>query len=84
MSKELDEYRKLAGVKSLTERRSWALNEAPATFEVGDEVVAANNAGTESGKRGKVLTIDGGWAQFKTAKNEMIWLPNSKLSLADS
>lgn len=77
--KELEQFRKLAGIRSLTERKSWTLAEAPPTFEVGEMVVSAGDAGIDSNKKGKVLAIDDGWAQIETA-DEVLWLPNSKLS----
>lgn len=82
MSKEMDELRKLAGITKLHDRSNWRLNEAAPTFELDDEVVASDTAGVDSGKRGTVVSIDGGWAQIKTEKNEKLWLPNSKLAVA--
>lgn len=78
MSNSMSEYRKLAGLKSLHEHESWRLQEN-ATFEVGDVVQVSEDAGTDSNKRGRVISIDGGWAQIRTNKREMLWLPNSKL-----
>jgi hypothetical protein len=78
MSNPMSEYRKLAGLKNLHEYKNWRLEEEP-TFKVGDVVQVSEDAGTDSNKRGKVLSIDGGWAQIRTSAKEMLWLPNSKL-----
>lgn len=78
MTNPMSEYRKLAGLKNLHEHKSWRLQEA-ANFEVGDAVQVSEDAGTDSNKRGKVVSIDGGWAQIRTSTREMLWLPNSKL-----
>jgi hypothetical protein len=80
MSNSMSEYRKLAGLQNLHEHKSWRLQE-DATFEVGDAVQVSEDAGTDSNKRGKVISIDGGWAQIRTASKEMLWLPNSKLDV---
>lgn len=79
MSSPLNEFRKLAGLNNLHERKSWRLQEEP-TFAVGDMVMVSEDAGTDSNKRGKVISIDGGWAQIRTKSNEMLWLPNTKLA----
>lgn len=74
----LKELRKLAGITPLRERKEWMLYEEP-SFAPGDMVKATEDAGTDSGKQGKVLTIDDGWAQVLTKRNELFWLPHTKL-----
>lgn len=71
---KLTEFLKLSGVKKPT----WQL-EAEPTFAVGDEVEAVEDTGIDAGKRGRVLTIDDGWAQIRTKQKEMLWFPNPKL-----
>lgn len=73
------EFLKLAGVTSLRENKSWTLYEEP-SFVLGDTVQATEDAGTDSGKQGKVLTIDGEWAQVLTNRKELFWLPHAKLA----
>ena len=75
---DLNEYRKLAGLKNQHEHKSWRLTEEP-TFKVGDSVRVTEDAGTDSHKQGRVVSIDDGWAQIRTKTHEMLWLPNSKL-----
>lgn len=74
----MSEYRKLSGLKDPYKFKNWRLDEG-ATFAAGDAVRVSEDAGTDSNKRGKVISIDGGWAQIRTKSNEMLWLPNSKL-----
>ncbi len=74
----LDEMKRLAGITRST-RESWTLGEAATTLTVGEQVKASDSAGIDSGKQGKVLTVDGRWAQVRTSKGEMLWLPSTKL-----
>lgn len=76
----LNEFRKLAGLENRTERKSWTLSESAPTFDVGEDVQVAPDTGMDSGKKGKVVSIDGGWAQIRTPTKEMLWLPNVKLA----
>ena len=80
---DLNDYRKLAGLMNLHEHAGWHLAEEP-TFVVGDAVQATEDAGTDSNKRGRVVSVDGGWAQIRTKAHEMLWLPNSKLKTETS
>lgn len=81
MPTPLDEFKKLAGITNRNERTSWRLHEEVA---VGSQAEVAPDTGTESGKVGEVLSIDGGWAQLRTKKAEMFWVPVKRLTTLES
>lgn len=81
MPTTLDEFKKLAGITNRNERPSWRLEE---DVSVGADAKVAPDTGIESGKVGRVLSVDGGWAQLRTKKKELFWVPVKRLVALES
>lgn len=79
--KPLNDYRRLAGLTNPNARESWRLEEEA---RVGGKAEVAPETGIESGKVGRVLTVDGGWAQMMTAKRELFWVPTNHLTMLEA
>lgn len=77
---DLTEFRKLAGIAPFHERASWRLDEVLAP---GRRAVVMHNTGVDSGKSGRILCVDGDWAQLRSPKNEILWAPVKHLKMLE-